>query len=86
MSWLDTLLHKHHNHIDQIGDQMQRFEVDLAAAKAGWTLWPANATDEEKTQAIQAYLNGKKPEWYPPGCVESPVITDGKLQVKMENC
>jgi hypothetical protein len=52
--------------IDLVAQKIAAFQADKARMNQGWRFWPANATEEERTRAIEAYLNGNEPTWYPP--------------------
>jgi hypothetical protein len=65
-----------------LGKRQTTDSVDIACIADGWTLVPSNATEEEQEQATINYLCGGKPTWYPPGYIEEPVITEGKLKEK----
>lgn len=65
-----------------IHEMQQNFEVDQAMLEQGWRIWPPTATEDEMVQAIEAYIGGEKPEWYPADYIApEPVDSSGKLQV-----
>jgi hypothetical protein len=77
-------LRKRKRLIEDIDTMCQQRREEYAMVQHGWRLWPANATGEERMQALENYLNGGKPEWYPPGYLELPIITEGKIKVRKE--
>ncbi len=70
--------------LDSFHVMRQQRREEYAMVQHGWRLWPANATEQERMQALENYLNGGKPEWYPPGYLEPPIITEGKIKVRKE--
>lgn len=56
---------------------------ELELLNQGWRPWLPGSMDEEKTEAVMAYLDGYDGPWYPPDWqdTEPPIVTDGKLNV-----
>lgn len=68
-----------HNDVEQ---KLADFEINMAMIEHGWHFWPENATEAQQKQAIERYIETGKHQWYAPGEVEEPIVTEGKLQVE----
>lgn len=67
--------------LEALGRKAQEMQVETSMMNAGWKIYPGNATDDEKAEAIENCLNGGKIEWYPPRYEEPPIIREGKLKI-----
>jgi hypothetical protein len=66
----------------KINKQLQDTALTVAMIEQGWTPIPEGMSEEQQQAAIDTVRKWGKVDLYPPGYVEPPVITEGKLQVE----
>lgn len=71
--------------LDEISYRIRDLSLNASMMQHGWRIWPPDATEEQKKQAIERCSEGGGYKWYAPGQIEEPVITEGKLVVPDDN-
>ena len=70
--------------LEEVQRKLQETALECSLIEQGWTPIPEGMTEEQQQAVIDDVGRSGKITLYPPGYIEPPIITEGKLEVEPE--